>query len=383
MSLAALLIFLVLPACETKTVSLDDTGTDTTPTGTGDDADRDGFSVAEGDCDDGNPAVNPAASEACDPDNVDEDCDGRADNLDEEATGRVLTYLDADDDGFGARGAKGEYWCDPPIDKDADNNADCDDTNAAIYPAAEDPTDGEGVDNDCDGFVDEDGLVPASVLVTEMYWRGDDVLSSYVPTNGLQWVELYNNTSAVLDLSGWIVRFCHVPGAEVLEPPTAAACTPEETSVAVMPRGTRLNIGDWLVVCSDRTRMPTCDVDFDFTASAMSVRHGYLDVRLENVTIGPAYTTAPTEIRLDAVSWWYVDLQDYWPNSSSRSIRLADTEYQGADWDDVNDTYGTPGAGDDPPSWDVWCLPTSTQTFELDGDARYGSPGAANGAECG
>jgi hypothetical protein len=57
-----------------------DTGTtDTSDTGTTDtssrDVDGDGYTVAEGDCDDSNPAVNPGEREV--PDNrVDEDCDG-------------------------------------------------------------------------------------------------------------------------------------------------------------------------------------------------------------------------------------------------------------------------------------------------------------------
>jgi len=49
-----------------------DTAADTGPTGT--DADGDGVSVEEGDCDDANPSVHPGAEEWCDP--LDHDCDG-------------------------------------------------------------------------------------------------------------------------------------------------------------------------------------------------------------------------------------------------------------------------------------------------------------------
>lgn len=382
MHLAPLLIVAFLSGCETKIVSLDDSGATTDPTSTVPDADRDGYSIAQGDCDDGNADVNPGEIEICDPDNVDEDCNGKADNIDDAAEGKVLTYRDADDDGHGDPTDAGQLWCDPPADADAPVNDDCDDTNGAVQPAAADPTDGEGLDNDCDGFVDEDGLVPASVLVTEMYWRGTDTMSSYVPTDLYQWVEIYNNTSAVLDLSGWTVRFCHIDGATVTSYPTASACVDGYTTEAVLPARTRLAIGDFLVVCSDKSVMPTCDVDFDFTGPGMSMRHGYVDVRAEGVTLGPKATTAPTDVRLDAVSYWYIDLTDYWPNGSSKSMRLADSKYRGADWDDVNDIYGTPGEGDATPTWDTWCFPTSSQTFELDGETRYGTPGAANGESC-
>lgn len=370
-------IALFLSGCTSKSVQLDDTATtpDTTlPEG---DADRDGYSVAEGDCDDGNAEVNPGEIEVCDASNVDEDCNGRADNIDDAAAGKVLTYRDADGDGYGDPTDAGLMWCDPPSDSDALVANDCDDTNAAVYPAAADPTDGEGVDNDCDGFVDEDGLSPADVLLTEMYWRGEDDTTSYVPNDLYQWVEVYNNAGVVLDLSGWTVRFCHVDGASVTGPPSASACVDGYTTDAILPRGTRLDIGDYLVVCSDKAVMPACDVDFDFVGPGMSIRHGYVDVRANGVTLGPRETTAATEVRLDAVSYWYVDGSDYWPNGTSKSMRLGDDRYLEAVWDDVNDTYGTHDEGG--PTWDIWCFPTTTQTFELDEETRYGTPGTANG----
>ncbi|MFM7204134.1 MAG: putative metal-binding motif-containing protein, partial [Myxococcota bacterium] len=57
------------------------------------DGDGDGYH-AESDCDDGNPAINPDAVEACD--GLDNDCSGVADD-------RVVLYPDADGDGIGAR----------------------------------------------------------------------------------------------------------------------------------------------------------------------------------------------------------------------------------------------------------------------------------------
>jgi len=88
-----------------------------------------GYVAVAGDCDDTNAAINPAATEVCD--GVDNDCDGQVDEG---------LNADADGDGFTAIGS-----CTGSAD-------DCDDTNAAINPAATEVCD--GVDNDCDGLVD-------------------------------------------------------------------------------------------------------------------------------------------------------------------------------------------------------------------------------------
>ena len=57
-----------------------------------DDLDADGFSPAEGDCDDDDPTRHPAALERCD-DGVDQDCDGTAAGCRREG---ALSLLDAD-----------------------------------------------------------------------------------------------------------------------------------------------------------------------------------------------------------------------------------------------------------------------------------------------
>ncbi|MCK6518179.1 putative metal-binding motif-containing protein, partial [Myxococcota bacterium] len=90
------------------------------------DADGDGYDV-ETDCDDENPAVNPAAAETCD--GIDNNCDGAADE------GVTSTfYQDADGDGYGDDAAPIEA-CEAPEGASA-IGGDCDDADVAFNPGA-------------------------------------------------------------------------------------------------------------------------------------------------------------------------------------------------------------------------------------------------------
>ncbi|MCB9764482.1 MAG: FG-GAP repeat protein [Alphaproteobacteria bacterium] len=113
------------------------------------DDDADG-SCAAFDCDDAAPEVHPGAEEVP-ADGTDGDCDGAE-----------LCFKDADEDGFtedDAVVASDDLSCVDPGEGDASApGGDCDDDDPAVHPSAAERCD--GVDEDCDGAVDEAPLDP-------------------------------------------------------------------------------------------------------------------------------------------------------------------------------------------------------------------------------
>ena len=125
------------------------------PTDTGDtgesaatDLDEDGFTVADGDCNDSDDTVFPGADEVCD--DVDNNCDGL---IDEESIDAITWYLDADVDAFGNPNVSLEA-CVAPSGYVSDNT-DCNDFDPTVHPGAVEIA-GDGIDQDCDG---EDAIV--------------------------------------------------------------------------------------------------------------------------------------------------------------------------------------------------------------------------------
>ncbi len=117
------------------------------------DVDGDGFdSVAVGgpDCNDADGEIHPGADEVCD--GIDNNCD---DVVDQDAVDRETYYVDGDRDGFGDPGQP-ELACSASTPLVADNT-DCDDNAASIHPGADETC--NGLDDDCDGEVDEDVLL--------------------------------------------------------------------------------------------------------------------------------------------------------------------------------------------------------------------------------
>lgn len=107
-----------------------------------------GYVSSKADCDDTDAAVNPAAEEVCN--NTDDDCNGIIDD----DLALVTYYEDHDGDGFGNPKRSGKA-CTAPAGWVADGS-DCDDTLAAVNPAAAEIC--NDIDDNCDGAVDEGAL---------------------------------------------------------------------------------------------------------------------------------------------------------------------------------------------------------------------------------
>ncbi len=200
-----------------------------------DDFDQDGFTVEEGDCNDQDPAINPAMVEICG-DGLDNNCDGVVDEgcaneCNPECsphgtcnngvcecapgyTGDQCQFSECNpecsphgtcnngicecDSGFTGPD------CSTPIDNDGDGfgfNEDCDDNNDNIYPGAPEIY-GDGIDQDCDGAdnLASDLPVPDTqglIILTELMADPDLV----VDTQG-EWFEVYNTTQYPFNLFG-------------------------------------------------------------------------------------------------------------------------------------------------------------------------------------
>ncbi len=107
------------------------------------DSDGDGYAACE-ECDDADAAISPDAEEVCD--GVDNDCDGAVDESD--ATDASTWYADADGDGYGDASST-TTACSMPSGYTTDVS-DCDDGDSFSFPGAAEVC-GDGVDQDCDG----------------------------------------------------------------------------------------------------------------------------------------------------------------------------------------------------------------------------------------
>lgn len=123
------------------------------------------------DCDDTRADVRPGLDETCD--GIDNDCD---DAIDEDAVDASVFYGDSDGDGFGDPDDPISA-CEAPTGA-VSNADDCDDSSRFVAPGATERSD--GVDQDCDGRVDEHLLTPGSLVITEVHAGIEGELLPYV-----------------------------------------------------------------------------------------------------------------------------------------------------------------------------------------------------------
>ena len=113
------------------------------------DSDQDGFGVLQGDCDDHDDTVHPAAPEQCN--GVDDDCDGE---VDDDAAGGEWYYVDSDADGFGMSAYSIQHCGE--LEGWSLERGDCDDGDPTVNAGADEIC--NDVDDDCDGRVDENAV---------------------------------------------------------------------------------------------------------------------------------------------------------------------------------------------------------------------------------
>ncbi len=177
----------------------------------------DDYVASSNDCDDTDAGVYYGAEETCN--GQDDDCDLE---VDEGVT--VTFYRDADGDGIGTGDAVVQA-CEPPAGF-APVDGDCDDTDASIFPGAEEVCD--GADNDCNGLEDDTGgaegiyftsVPPYCATGSQCYLYGDTCNASstseevavfiFVPDYG--WVNKpywSPNTVALQEDGSWVADVC-------------------------------------------------------------------------------------------------------------------------------------------------------------------------------
>ena len=105
-----------------------------------------GYADNPNDCNDNDPGVHPGMGEACN--GRDDNCNGAVD----EGVLPIPSYVDFDGDGYG-QDATMELRCPVPAGR-VIYGGDCNDADPRIHPSAVEVC-GNGIDDDCDGYVDE------------------------------------------------------------------------------------------------------------------------------------------------------------------------------------------------------------------------------------
>ncbi len=214
------------------------------------------------------------------------------------------------------------YW-DLGVAPDADGDGydatvDCDDTDASVYPGApEDPA--NGVDDDCDGQIDEVEIGPDDVVFSEVMVDPDAVNDQ----RG-EWFELLNVSGSDWDLDGCVISDAGNDSHTIAGPLPIAA-------------------GARLVLTRNGNPGQNGGVTTDYVYGN--------DLQLDNNNGDELILTCGTEI--DRIEW---DNGPAWPDPTGATMTLDESftgdNNDGAHWCAATSAYGdgdlgTPGAGND------------------------------------
>ena len=239
------------------------------------------------DCDDGDGAIHPGATEVCDELDVDEDCSGTADDADAgiDTASQTLFYADTDSDGYGSEADSGTLYCDAPSGMVADNS-DCDDGDADISPAATEICD--GIDNDCDS-----GLTEAGMATFE-------------------------------DASGTLTDYTATLTGSSGSPAVVSLTTPGSLAVCEGTWYVNLDVSADVDIYNPSGAASDVVLDGAATASVITVATDGVAVHLEGLSIENGFGSGDSQIDTDGVSGGGIDCTADESSISAMSVDLQD-----------------------------------------------------------
>ena len=370
------------------------------------------------DCDDTRATVSPVDVETCST-TYDDDCDSSSNDVG--ATGCTTYYYDSDLDLYGTTvsqctcsttgfytatvstdcdGSDGDTFPGAASldsasacmnDDDGDNygdetapsggtaGTDCNDLAATTYPGAADTlVTNDGVDNDCDDYIDESGVAFGDLVITEFF--AGNVTATY------DWFEIYNNSGYTVSLASWTAALCREGDTTVNSPPFVSGDCDAEV-IVTFPSSATIADADYYVVCGS-SGVFAVSSDCDLVITSYDSPAYTTSTDLEPAMGGVAIELGATVI--DSVYWWQGSgsaSADDWPADASTgidgqltSIQLDDATMFATSPDpaDANDDYTTVTSA--PYVDDIWCTAEDAGITNIWSASFFivGTPGAAN-----
>ena len=327
-----------------------------------------GYATSSTDCNDTDATINPGATEVCD--SVDNDCDGSTDETG--ATGGTTWYLDSDLDGYG--GSTTSTACTAPSGY-ISTGGDCNDSSASFAPGVAEIDD--NLDQDCDGFVDEDFVAVGDIVITELS-KQPRMGGSVVNTAG-QWIELYNDSTRTIDLSNWHIARTSSVGTDRFTINPASALT-------VAP-------GAYVVLCASSTYQNSatspyalvCDYVWKDSTQASNWVGTYQDntfnlqPTIDNIQVYVNGDTT-TGTLVDNVIYYNDATRGYWPAAARFTMTLDPAHLNSTDNDSITYWCATTATGSGQTGVNYnnlyrWYDVTTGTWPQFD---EYGTPGSAN-----